>query len=49
MPCRCVGVALGNEGFGPYDPTPVPLWRQPMIHFAPTRLEQEDESAGRAG
>ena len=21
------------------DPTPVPLWRQPMIHFAPTRSE----------
>lgn len=31
------------------DPTPVPLWRQPMIHFAPTRLEQGDESAGQAG
>ena len=30
------------------DPTPVPLWRQPMIHFAPTRLEQGDESAGHA-
>jgi hypothetical protein len=30
------------------DPTPVPLWRQPMIHFAPTRLEQGDESADRA-
>ena len=25
------------------DPTPVPLWRQPMIHFASTRLEQADE------
>ena len=30
------------------DPTPVPLWRQPMIHFAPTRSEQGDESAGQA-
>jgi hypothetical protein len=30
------------------DPTPVPLWRQPMIHFAPTRVAQEDESADRA-
>jgi hypothetical protein len=30
------------------DPTPVPLWRQPMIHFAPTRLTQGDESARRA-
>src|ERR1035437_2043075 len=30
------------------DPTPVPLWRQPMIHFAPTRIEQGDESAGSA-
>ena len=28
------------------DPTPVPLWRQPMIHFAPTRSEQGNESAG---
>ena len=27
------------------DPTPVPLWRQSMIHFASTRLEQEDDSA----
>ena len=30
------------------DPAPVPLWRQPMIHFAPTRSERGDESAGRA-
>src|SRR5665647_1404570 len=30
------------------DPTPVPLWRQPMIHFAPIRSEQGDESAGQA-
>ena len=30
------------------DPTPVPLWRQPMIPFAPTRIEQGDESAGSA-
>jgi hypothetical protein len=30
------------------NPTPVPLWRQPMIHSAPTRLEQEHESADRA-
>ena len=30
------------------DPTPVPLWRQPMIHFAPTRSEQGNESAGGA-
>jgi hypothetical protein len=30
------------------DPTPVPLWKQPMIHFAPTRSEQGDESAGQA-
>jgi hypothetical protein len=30
------------------DPTPVPLRRQPMIHFAPTRSEQGDESAGQA-
>jgi hypothetical protein len=30
------------------DPTPVPLWRQPMIHFPPTRIEQGDESAGSA-
>jgi hypothetical protein len=28
------------------DPTPGPLWKQPMIHFAPTPLEQGDESAG---
>jgi len=28
------------------DPAPVPLWKQPMIHFAPTPLEQGDESAG---
>ena len=28
------------------DPKPVPLWKQPMIHFAPTPLEQGDESAG---
>jgi hypothetical protein len=27
------------------DPTPVPLWRQPMIHFASARLEQGDDSA----
>ena len=31
------------------DPTPLPLWRQPMIHFGPTRLEQGNESAGRGG
>lgn len=30
------------------DPTPVPLWRQPMIHFAPTPLAQGDESASSA-
>ena len=30
------------------DPTPVPLWRQPMIHFASTQWAQEDESAGSA-
>ena len=30
------------------DPTPVPLWRQPMIHFTPTRSEQGNESAGGA-
>ena len=30
------------------DPTPVPLWRQPMIHFAPIRLDQGDESASQA-
>jgi hypothetical protein len=30
------------------DPTPVPLWRQPMIHFAPIRSEQGNESAGGA-
>ena len=30
------------------DPTPVPLWRQPMIHFAPTRSEQGNESADSA-
>jgi len=29
------------------DPTPVPLWRQSMIHFAPTLSGQGDESAGR--
>ena len=28
------------------DPTPVPLWRQPMIHFVPTRSEQGNGSAG---
>jgi hypothetical protein len=27
------------------DPTALPLWRQPMIHFAPTRPEQEDKSS----
>lgn len=27
------------------DPTALPLWRQPMIHFAPARPEQEDESS----
>ena len=27
------------------EPTPVPLWRQPMIHFASTRVEQGDDSA----
>jgi hypothetical protein len=26
------------------DPTALPLWRQPMIHHATTRSEQEDES-----
>ena len=26
------------------DPTPVPLWRQPMTHFAPLGREQEDGS-----
>jgi hypothetical protein len=26
------------------DPTALPLWRQPMIHFAPTRSDLEDES-----
>ena len=31
------------------DPTPVPLWRQPMIHFAQTRPEQGNESADRPG
>jgi hypothetical protein len=31
------------------DPTPVPLWRQPMIHFAATQSKQEDESSGSAG
>lgn len=30
------------------DPKPVPLWRQPMIHFTQTRLEQRDEPAGSA-
>src|SRR5665648_1140182 len=30
------------------DPTPVPLWRQPMIHFAPTQSGQENESADQA-
>jgi len=30
------------------DPIPVPLWRQPMIHFASTQWAQEDESAGSA-
>jgi hypothetical protein len=30
------------------DTTPVPLWRQPMIHFAPTRSMQDNESAGSA-
>jgi hypothetical protein len=25
------------------DPTPVPLWRQPMIHFAPTQPEHEEK------
>ena len=30
------------------DPTPVPLWRQPMIHVARTLLEQGDESASQA-
>ena len=29
------------------DPTALPLWRQPMIHFPPTRSEPEDESRGR--
>lgn len=28
------------------DPTPVPLWRQPMIHFAATRQEKGDDFAG---
>ena len=27
------------------DPTPLPLWRQPMIPFAPTRLEQRVEGS----
>jgi hypothetical protein len=30
------------------DPTPVPLWRQPMIHFAPARSESGNESADSA-
>jgi hypothetical protein len=30
------------------DPTPVPLWRQPMIHFASPRWKQEDESSDSA-
>jgi hypothetical protein len=29
------------------DPTSVPLWKQPMIHFAPTTLEQVDGPTGR--
>jgi hypothetical protein len=28
------------------DATPVPLWRQPMIHFAPTRSEQRNQAEG---
>jgi len=30
------------------DPTPVPLWRQPMIHFASPRWKPEDESSDSA-
>jgi hypothetical protein len=30
------------------DPKPVPLWRQPMINFTQTWLEQRDEPAGSA-